>query len=40
MVVVTMHVHGKRPVTELASARTELDLVDAVLAADHQTADD
>lgn len=40
MVVVTMHVHGKRPVTELASALTELDLVDAVLAADHQAADD
>jgi len=40
MVAVTMHVRGKRPVTELASALTELDLVDAVIAADHQTADD
>lgn len=40
MVAVTMHVHGKRPVTELASALTEIDLVDAVVAADHQAADD
>jgi putative Mg2+ transporter-C (MgtC) family protein len=40
MVAVTMHVHGKRPVTELASALTEIDLVDAVIAADHQAADD
>ena len=36
----TMHVHGKRPVAELASALTELDLVDAVIAASHQAADD
>jgi putative Mg2+ transporter-C (MgtC) family protein len=40
MVAVTMHVHGKRPVTELASALTEIDLVDAVIATDHQAADD
>ncbi len=40
MVAVTMHVHGKRPVTELASALTEINLVDAVVAADHQAADD
>jgi putative Mg2+ transporter-C (MgtC) family protein len=40
MVAVTMHVHGKRPVTELASALTELDLVEAVVATDRQVADD
>jgi putative Mg2+ transporter-C (MgtC) family protein len=40
MVVVTMHVHGKRPVTELASALTELDLVEAVVAARDESADD
>ena len=40
MVVVTMHVHGKRPVTELASALTELDLVEAVVAAHDESADD
>ena len=40
MVAVTMHVHGKRPVTELASALTELDLVAAVIATDRQVADD
>jgi putative Mg2+ transporter-C (MgtC) family protein len=39
MVAVTMHVHGKRPVSELVSALTELDLVDAVVAAS-QPADD
>src|SRR5947209_5133155 len=32
MVAVTMHVHGKRPVSELASAPTELGLVDAAVA--------
>jgi putative Mg2+ transporter-C (MgtC) family protein len=37
MVAVTMHVHGKRPVSELASALTELDLVEAVVAANDQT---
>jgi hypothetical protein len=35
-----MHVHGKRPVSELASALTELDLVNAVIAASPQPADD
>jgi putative Mg2+ transporter-C (MgtC) family protein len=40
MVVVTMHVHGKRPVSELANALTELELVDAVIAANDQPADD
>jgi hypothetical protein len=40
MVVVTMHVHGKRPVSELASALTELDLVEAVVAANDEPADD
>jgi putative Mg2+ transporter-C (MgtC) family protein len=40
MVVVTMHVHGKRPVSELASALTELDLVEAVIAANDEPADD
>lgn len=39
-VVVTMHVHGKRPVSELASALTELDLVEAVVAANEQAADE
>jgi len=34
-----MHVHGRRPVSELASALPELDLVDAVVAAS-QRADD
>jgi putative Mg2+ transporter-C (MgtC) family protein len=40
MVAVTMHVHGKRPVTELASALTELDMVDAVVATNYQFADE
>ncbi len=40
MVAVTMHVHGKRPVTELAGALTELDMVDAVVATSYQPADD
>jgi hypothetical protein len=40
MVAVTLHVHGKRPVSELASALTDLDLVDAVVAADHRAADE
>lgn len=29
-----MHVHGKRPVSELVGALTDLDLVDTVVAAD------
>jgi putative Mg2+ transporter-C (MgtC) family protein len=40
MVAVTMHVRGKRPVSELASALTDLDLVDAVVATDRQDADE
>ena len=40
MVTVTMHVHGQRPASELASALTELDLVDAVIAANSQLADE
>jgi hypothetical protein len=40
MVVVTMHMHGKRPVSELANALTELDLVEAVVAANDEPADD
>ena len=40
MVAVTMHVHGKRPVTELASTLTELDMVDAVVATSYQPADE
>jgi hypothetical protein len=40
MVAVTMHVHGKRPVSELASTLTELDLVDAVVATNPQPADE
>jgi putative Mg2+ transporter-C (MgtC) family protein len=40
MVAVTMHVHGKRPVSELAGALAELDLVDAVVASDGQSADE
>jgi hypothetical protein len=40
MVAVTTHVHGKRPVSELASVLTELDLVDAVVAANPQPADE
>ncbi len=40
MVAVTMHVHGKRPVTELAGALSDLDLVDAVVATDRGAADE
>lgn len=36
MVAVTMHVYGKRPISELAGALTDLDLVDAVVASDQQ----
>ncbi len=39
-VEVTLHVHGKRPVSELACALSDLDFVDAVLATDTNTADD
>ena len=40
MVLVTMHVRGKGPVSELAGALPDLDLVDAVVATDHGAADD
>lgn len=40
MVAVTMHVHGKRPVSELAGALANLDLVDAVVASNGQSADE
>jgi len=40
MVTVTMHVHGKRPVSELAGALTDLALVEAVVATDHRASDD
>jgi putative Mg2+ transporter-C (MgtC) family protein len=40
MVAVTMHVHGRRPVTELASALTELGQVHAVVATSYQPADE
>ena len=39
-VTVTMHVHGKRPVSELATALTDIDLVSAVVASDLRGADD
>ena len=35
-----MQVHGKRPVTELAGALADLDLVDAVVASDQRGADE
>jgi len=38
-VEVTLHVHGKQPVAELAAALTELDYVEAVLARDVETTD-
>jgi hypothetical protein len=34
MVRVTLHVHGRQPVTELAAALSELEHVDPVLASD------
>jgi putative Mg2+ transporter-C (MgtC) family protein len=34
LVQVTLHVHGRQPVTELAAALSELEDVDAVLASD------
>jgi putative Mg2+ transporter-C (MgtC) family protein len=40
MVAVTMHVHGKRPVTELAGALSELEMVDAVVATSYQFTDE
>lgn len=38
MVAVTMHVYGKKPVTDLAGALSDLDLVSAVVATDPQVA--
>jgi putative Mg2+ transporter-C (MgtC) family protein len=40
VVAVTMHVRGKRPVSELAAALADLDLVDAVVATDGRGADE
>jgi hypothetical protein len=41
MVTVTMHVPGQRPASELAGRwLAELDLVDAVIAANSQLADE
>jgi hypothetical protein len=40
MVEVTLHVHGKRSVTELAAALSDLDYVDAVLATDANAIDE
>lgn len=39
-VTVTMHVHGRRPVSELATVLTDLDLVSAVVASDRHGADE
>jgi hypothetical protein len=38
-VEVTLHVHGKQPVAELAAALSELENVEAVLARDLETTD-
>jgi putative Mg2+ transporter-C (MgtC) family protein len=40
MVEVTLHVHGKRSVNELAAALSDLDYVDAVLASDANAIDE
>jgi putative Mg2+ transporter-C (MgtC) family protein len=40
IVAVTMHVRGKRPVSELAAALSEVNLVDAVVASDIDDADE
>jgi putative Mg2+ transporter-C (MgtC) family protein len=40
MVEVTLHVHGKTPVNELAASLSELDGVDAVLASDVNAVDE
>jgi putative Mg2+ transporter-C (MgtC) family protein len=40
VVAVTIQVHGKRPVSELAGALADLDLVDAVIASDGYSADE
>ena len=40
LIAVTMHVHGKRPVSELAGALSDLDSVEAVVATDYGAADE
>jgi hypothetical protein len=40
MVEVTLHVHGKQSVNELAAALSDLDYVDAVLASDANAIDE
>jgi putative Mg2+ transporter-C (MgtC) family protein len=40
MIEMTLHVHGRQPVTELAAALSELDFVDAVLATDANAIDE
>jgi acetolactate synthase regulatory subunit len=40
VVQVTLHVHGRQPVTELAAALSELPDVDAVLATDANAVDE
>ena len=40
MVQVTLHVHGRQPVTDLAAALSDLPGVDAVLAADVNAIDE
>ena len=40
MVEVTLHVHGRPPVSELAAALSDLEHVQAVLAADANSVDD
>ena len=40
MVEVTLHVHGRNPVTDLAATLSELDGVDAVLASDVNAVDE
>jgi len=39
VVEVTLHVHGKQPVAELAAALSDLEHVEAVLAQDLETTD-
>jgi len=40
MVEMTLHVHGRQSVTELATVLSELDFVDAVLASDANAIDE
>ena len=40
MVEVTLHVHGKHSVSDLAAALSDLDYVDAVLASDANAIDE